>query len=232
MRGAFAEAFNRIWCNAVALFGVAHDWKIAWRRRCVGADHAIIDVGGVGYEVACSSRTLAALPAAGEAVTLSIETHVREDAIKLYGFLTETERGWFRLLQSVQGVGAKVALSILSTLDTRELAQAIALQDKAMVSRAPGVGPKVALRIVNELRDKAPPAAISAAGAASAFAAPVNGAGPDTAISPVAEAMSALVNLGYAQAQASAAVSAALPKAGEPPRTEDLIRLALKELAR
>ena len=126
----------------------------------VGADHAIIDVGGVGYEVACSSRTLSALPAPGEAVTLSIETHVREDAIKLYGFLSEAERGWFRLLQSVQGVGAKVALSILSTLDVGQLANAIALQDKSMVSRAPGVGPKVALRIVNELRDKAPPLAL------------------------------------------------------------------------
>ena len=141
----------------------------------VGADHAIIDVGGVGYEVACSSRTLAALPAPGEPVSLSIETHVREDAIKLYGFLSEAERGWFRLLQSVQGVGAKVALSILSTLDAGQIANAIALQDRAMMARAPGVGPKVALRIVNELKDKAPPLAISAA-AASPAAATANGA--------------------------------------------------------
>jgi Holliday junction DNA helicase RuvA len=206
--------------------------KLRGAVDAVGTDHAIIDVGGVGYEVACSSRTLSALPAAGEPVTLSIETHVREDAIKLYGFLSETERGWFRLLQSVQGVGAKVALAILSTLDTAQLAQAIALQDKAMVSRAPGVGPKVALRLVNELRDKAPPAAITAAGVAAMIGAPAGGPKLDAAASAVGEAMSALLNLGYAQVQASAAVSAALPKAGDQPRTESLIRLALKELAR
>lgn len=198
----------------------------------VGADHAIIDVGGVGYEVACSSRTLAALPPPGEPVTLSIETHVREDAIKLYGFLTEAERGWFRLLQSVQGVGAKVALSILGTLDPGQLAHAITLQDRAMVTRAPGVGPKVALRIVNELKDKAPPHAIQAAVTANGFAAPINGAKPEAAISAVAEAVSALFNLGYGQPQANAAVTAALHKAGEAPATENLIRLALKELAR
>ncbi len=204
--------------------------KLRGAVDAVGADHAIIDVGGVGYEVACSSRTLAALPAPGEAVTLSIETHVREDAIKLYGFLSESERGWFRLLQSVQGVGAKVALSILSALDTGQLAQAIALQDRAMVTRAPGVGPKVALRLVNELKDKAPPLAITAAGAAGTLASPINGA--NAATSPVAEAISALFNLGYAQPQANAAISAVLQKAGDSPRTENLIRLALKELAR
>jgi holliday junction DNA helicase RuvA len=198
----------------------------------VGTDHAIIDTGGVGYEIACSSRTLAALPQPGEPVTLSIETHVREDSIKLYGFLTQAERGWFRLLQSVQGVGAKVALSILSTLDTGQLANAIALQDKSMVTRAPGVGPKVALRIVNELKDKAPSLAISAAAALEAPAAPLNGikaAAP--AVLPAAEAISALVNLGYAPIQANAAVAAAAQKAGESPKTEMLIRLSLKELA-
>jgi Holliday junction DNA helicase RuvA len=198
----------------------------------VGADHAIIDTGGVGYEVACSSRTLAALPQPGEPVTLSIETHVREDSIKLYGFLTQAERGWFRLLQSVQGVGAKVALSILSTLDTSQLASAIALQDKSLVTRAPGVGPKVALRIVNELKDKAPPLAISAAAALAGTGAPVNGAKPAAhAVLPVAEAVSALVNLGYAPIQANAAVANAVQKAGEAPQTETLIRLSLKELA-
>jgi len=206
--------------------------KLRGTVDAVGVDHAIIDVGGVGYEVACSSRTLAALPPAGEAVTLSIETHVREDAIKLYGFLTESERSWFRLLQSVQGVGSKVALSVLGTLDTAQIAQAIALQDRAMMARAPGVGPKVALRIVNELKDKAPPLAISAAGLAGTAAASVNGAKPDASTSAVAEAISALLNLGYPQVQANAAVSAALQKAGDPPRTENLIRLALKELAR
>jgi holliday junction DNA helicase RuvA len=206
--------------------------KLRGAVDAVGADHAIIDVGGVGYEVACSSRTLAALPPPGEPVTLSIETHVREDAIKLYGFLSEAERGWFRLLQSVQGVGAKVALSILSTLDIGQLAQAIAMQDRAAVTRAPGVGPKVALRIVNELKDKAPPFQISVAGGITAPAASGKGGKPDAAPSPAAEAISALFNLGYAQPQASAAISAALQKAGEAPRTENLIRLALKELAR
>jgi Holliday junction DNA helicase RuvA len=199
----------------------------------VGADHAIIDVGGVGYEVACSSRTLSALPAPGEAVTLSIETHVREDAIKLYGFLTEAERGWFRLLQSVQGVGAKVALSILSTLDVGQLANAIALQDRSMVTRAPGVGPKVALRIVNELKDKAPPLALTTtqvAGQIPSQTSSVKSGG--IAPSPAAEAVSALLNLGYAPLQANAAISAAMSKAGETARTEDLIRLGLKELAR
>jgi holliday junction DNA helicase RuvA len=200
----------------------------------VGADHAIIDAGGVGYEVACPARTLAALPPPGEPVTLSIETHVREDSIKLYGFLTQAERGWFRLLQSVQGVGAKVALSILGTLDTGQLASAIALQDKSMVTRAPGVGPKVALRIVNELRDKAPLLALPAAGAApDAAAAPLNGvkaAAP--ALLPMAEAVSALVNLGYPPIQANAAVANAVQKAGEAPQTETLIRLSLKELGR
>lgn len=206
--------------------------KLRGAVDAVGAELAIIDVGGVGYEVACSSRTLAALPAPGEPVTLSIDTHVRQDAIKLYGFLTETERGWFRLLQSVQGVGSKVALSILSTLDTNQLAQAIALQDRAMVARAPGVGPKVALRLVNELKDKAPPPAISAAGAVTGVVPPSGAGGQVGAVSPVTEAISALLNLGYAQAQANAAVAAALPKAGDPPRTENLIRLSLKELAR
>jgi Holliday junction DNA helicase RuvA len=196
----------------------------------ISTDHAIIDTGGVGYEVACSARTLAALPQPGEPVTLSIETHVREDAIKLYGFLTQAERSWFRLLQSVQGVGAKVALSILSTLDISQLASAIALQDKSMVTRAPGVGPKVALRIVNELKDKAPSLAISAA---SASAAPLNGVKPAAAaVSPVAEAVSALVNLGYPPIQANAAVANAIEKAGEAQHTEALIRLSLKELAR
>ena len=199
----------------------------------VGADHAIIDVGGVGYEVACSSRTLSALPAPGEAVTLSIETHVREDAIKLYGFLTEAERGWFRLLQSVQGVGAKVALSILSTLDVGQLANAIALQDRSMVTRAPGVGPKVALRIVNELKDKAPPLVLTTTPVAGLVPSQTNSVkSGGVAPSPAAEAVSALLNLGYAPLQANAAISTAMSKAGETARTEDLIRLGLKELAR
>ena len=113
-------------------------------------------MNGVGYEVTCAARTLAGLPAVGEIVTLAIDTHMREDSIRLYGFATEHERAWFRALQTVQGVGAKVALAVLGTLDAADLANAVALQDKAMVARAPGVGPKVAARIVAELKDKMP----------------------------------------------------------------------------
>jgi Holliday junction DNA helicase RuvA len=201
------------------------------------ADHVIIDVGGVGYEVGCSARTLAQLPATGEAVTLAIETHVREDAIRLYGFLSEAERGWFRLLQSVQGVGTKVALSILSTLDAASLGAAVALQDIAQIKRAPGVGPKVALRIVNELKDKAPPPAISLAslnGKIAGTAGPEGMPAPVVALnpSPVADAVSALINLGYAPIQANSAISNALAKAGDACGTGELIKLGLKELAR
>lgn len=199
----------------------------------IGADHAIIDVGGVGYEVACSSRTLSHLNV-GEAIALSVETHVREDAIRLYGFLSEAERGWFRLLQSVQGVGTKVALSILSTLDTNTLASAVALQDIGQVKRAPGVGPKVALRIVTELKDKAPAPSLAVAASGKAAAGEA-AAAPAVALvpSPIADAVSALINLGYAPIQANAAVSTVLAKAGDTlPRTEDLIRLGLKELSR
>ena len=121
-----------------------------------GEDYVILDVGGVGYQVHCSARTLQALPSPGEAAVLSIETYVREDQIKLFGFRSDVEREWFRLLQTVQGVGAKVALAVLGTLPPSELANAIALRDKAAVSRTPGVGPKVAERIVTELKDKAP----------------------------------------------------------------------------
>src|SRR6202165_1527265 len=121
-----------------------------------GEDFIILDAGGVGYVVHCSARTLQALPAPGEPVVLAIETHVREDQIRLFGFLTPIEREWFRLLQTVQGVGTKVALSILGTLTPAELASAIALRDKAMVARSPVVGPKGGERIVTELKDKAP----------------------------------------------------------------------------
>src|SRR3954471_8536670 len=120
-----------------------------------GEDFIILDVGGVGYQVHCSARTMQALPAPREPATLSIETHVREDQIRLFGFTSDIEREWFRLLQTVQGVGTKVALAILSTLRPADLASAIAMRDKAMVARTPGVGPKVAERVVTELKDKA-----------------------------------------------------------------------------
>ena len=193
-----------------------------------GEDYVIVDVGGVGYQVHCSSRTLQALPAPGEAAVLSIETYVREDQIKLFGFTGDLEREWFRLLQTVQGVGTKVALAILGTLKPGDLASAIALRDKAAITRAPGVGPKVAERIVTELKDKAPayadidPAIIRLSGAVDENRAP----------RPVADAVSALVNLGYGQPQAAAAIAAASRAAGEGAETKQLIRLGLKEVGK
>ena len=191
-------------------------------------DSVIVDVGGVGYVVHCSARTLQALPAVGEAVTLAIETHVREDQIRLFGFLSDVEREWFRLLQTVQGVGTRVALSVLSTLKPGDLASAVATRDKALIARAPGVGPKVAERIVTELKDKAPafasldPAVVRLSGAMDERRAP----------QPVADAVSALVNLGYGEPQALAAIAAAARSAGEAADVAKLIRLGLKELSR
>ena len=193
-----------------------------------GEDFVILDVGGVGYQVQCSARTMQALPAPGQGATLSIETHVREDQIKLFGFTSDVEREWFRLLQTVQGVGAKVALAVLGTLKPSELAEAIALRDRATVSRTPGVGPKVAERIVTELKDKVPkftsldPAVVQLSGALEEKRAP----------RPVMDAVSALVNLGYGQPQAAAAIAAAARNAGEGADTAALIRQGLKELAR
>ena len=193
-----------------------------------GEDYVILDVGGVGYQVHCASRTLQALPQAGEAAVLSIETYVREDQIKLFGFRSDLEREWFRLLQTVQGVGAKVALAVLSTLPPADLANAIALRDKAAVSRTPGVGAKVAERIVTELKDKAP-----AFASVDPVIAQLAGAVDDrTAPRPVSDAISALVNLGYGPPQASAAIAAASRAAGEGAETAALIRLGLKELSK
>jgi Holliday junction DNA helicase RuvA len=178
--------------------------------------------------VHCSARTLQALPAQGEAVTLAIETHVREDQIKLFGFAADMEREWFRLLQTVQGVGTKVALAILGTLKPSDLASAIALRDKAAITRAPGVGPKVAERVVTELKDKAPayasvdPGVIRLSGAVDENRAP----------KPIADAVSALINLGYGHPQAAAAIAAAARSAGEGAETKQLIRLGLKELGK
>ncbi len=203
--------------------------KLSGRLDQAGPDWAVVDVGGVGYLVFCSSRTLARLPAPGGAVSLLVETHVREDQIRLFGFRTSDEREWFRLLQTVQGVGAKVALSIMGTLGPTDLANAIALQDKAAI-RAPHVGPKLAQRILAELKDKAP--ALSAAGIALPQGAKAVAAPADGPARVSAEAVSALVNLGYQQLQASAAVSAALKELGAEAKTEQLIRRGLKELAR
>ncbi|MGE0564271.1 MAG: Holliday junction branch migration protein RuvA [Pseudolabrys sp.] len=193
-----------------------------------GEDYVILDVQGVGYQVHCPARIMQALPQPGEAAMLSIETYVREDQIKLFGFATDVEREWFRLLQTLQGVGAKVALSVLGTLKPAELATAIATRDKAAVARSPGVGNKVAERIVTELKDKAPaianidPTVVQLAGALD----------DKTAPRPVADAVSALVNLGYGQPQAAAAIAAAARAAGEGADTATLIRHGLKELAK
>lgn len=195
----------------------------------IGEDHLILDVHGVGYLVHCSSRTLQKLPGTGEAAVLAIETHVREDMIRLYGFRSEAEREWFRLLQSVQGVGAKVALGILTVLEPGEVAQAVASGDKAAIARGPGVGPKLAARIISELKDKAPTLTpIDPSLARVAQAGSDEGAAP----SAVADAVSALVNLGYPQMQASAAIAAAMKSAGEDATTQVLIRQGLRELAR
>ena len=193
-----------------------------------GEDFVILDVSGVGYIVHCSARTLQRMPKVGEPASLSIETHVREDMIRLYGFRSDAEREWFRLLQSVQGVGAKVALAVLSTLTPPELANAIALKDIAMVSRAPGVGKKVAERIVIELKAKAP----AYAGEAAASIGMKQEIGEGVASAPVADAVSALTNLGYSRDQAANAVAAALKTAGDDADSAKLIRLGLKELAR
>ena len=193
-----------------------------------GEDFVIIDVHGVGYQVHCSTRTLQELPRAGEQATLSIETHVREDQIRLFGFQGDIEREWFRLLQTVQGVGAKVALNVLGTLKPADLASAIATRDKTMVARTPGVGPKVAERIVTELKDKAPayahidPALVQLSGALDEKRAP----------RPMADAVSALVNLGYGQPQAAAAIAAAARNAGDGAEVKTLIRLGLRELSK
>jgi len=200
--------------------------KLTGKVDAVSLSTAIIDVGGVGYEVTLGTRTLSTLPPVGEVVSLAIDTHLKEDGVRLYGFTSEHDRAWFRALQSVQGVGAKVALAVLGTLSATDLANAVALQDKNHVARAPGVGPKVAARIVAELKDKMPalaPALSPGGGLAPVAALPEGLAARD--------AVSALTNLGYAHGEAAAAVSAAIAKAGQQARAEELIRVGLKELA-
>ncbi|MEN3951597.1 Holliday junction branch migration protein RuvA [Iodidimonas sp. SYSU 1G8] len=188
-----------------------------------GEDWAIIDVGGVGYLVFCPGKTLQALPKSGESVVLHIETHVREDHIHLYGFTTRGEKEWFRRLQSVQGVGAKVALALLSILTPSELAQAVAMQDRTMIGRASGVGPKLAARIVAELKDKV--------SSFEGMDAPVAGAAAPTGEGRLADAVSALVNLGYRPADAMGAVARVNRAQGGEASLESLIRGGLKELA-
>jgi len=190
------------------------------RLHSTGIDSAVIDVGGVGYLVGASAKTLASIGPVGEAVMLHTEMLVGEDFIRLAGFATAAERDWFRLLTGVQGVGARVALAILSTLDPSELSRAIAAQDKAMVARANGVGPKLAERIVRELKDAAGGVVVGVPGAVAAS----KGA--------MADAVSALLNLGFRPAEASAAVAAAEEELGAGAGLDALVRLALRKAAK
>jgi Holliday junction DNA helicase RuvA len=192
----------------------------------VGVDHAVIDVAGVGYLVQCSRRTLAVLPKIGASASILIETHVREDHIQLYGFLEREERDWFRLLLTVQGVGSKAALAILSVLAPDELVAAIAAGDRAALSRASGVGAKLAGRIAAELEEKVGGPAIGAPGARPGGG---EGTAPGAA-EPVTAAVSALVNLGYGQTESYGAVARAARRLGSDGGLDALIRSSLQEL--
>lgn len=199
----------------------------------LGDDFAIIDVGGVGYLVFCSGRTLARLEA-GTAASLHVETHVREDHIHLYGFLDVQEREWFNLLTTVQGVGAKVGLAILSVASPEQLLQTIAAQDKAMLNRASGVGPKLAVRILTELKDKAGKIALGGFGVSANTAQAVEAAAPMPAQAGgvMEDAISALVNLGYRRLEAFEAVGVVARDLGEGADASTLIRHALKRLGK
>ncbi|MFA5040583.1 MAG: Holliday junction branch migration protein RuvA [Bdellovibrionales bacterium] len=199
--------------------------KLSGRIDSLSGSNVILDVGGVGYVVRCSARTLREIGAVGESASLRIETHVREDAINLYGFADTIEQDWFRLLTTVQGVGAKVAMSILGSVSPEQLAQSIAAQDKTMFTQADGVGPKLALRIVTELKDKVP----------AFMASPVRlvSGGASSAVPPslAGDALSALLNLGYRRTEAFAAVAAASQRDPEA-KLDALIRASLLELSR
>jgi len=200
--------------------------KLKGTVDAIDGDSAVIDVNGVGYLVSASARTLRDLVVGGPA-TLLVETIVREDAIALYGFIETAERGWFRILTTVQGVGARVALSILSTLAPAEIARAIAAQDRASLSRAPGVGPKLAARLATELKDKAASFGVAPAPAPAASAVP---AGPTGSVNE--DAVSALVNLGYRRVEAFGAVARVVQRLGADARLDAVIRAGLQELAR
>ena len=194
--------------------------KLRGRLDSAGEDWAVVEAGGVGYLVYCSARTLRALPAPGQEAELHVETHVREDHIHLYGFADAEEREWFRTLQTVQGVGARVALGLLSALGPNDLTTAIAAQDQAALTRANGIGPKVAARILAELKDKALSVPVAA------MAGPLTRAPDDAA----GEAVSALVNLGYGRAEAYGAIVQAARALGGEAQLAALIRAGLKEL--
>jgi len=201
--------------------------KLNGRLDSSGEGWAVVDVAGVGYLAFCSLRTLTNLPGNGEPVRMLIETHVREDHIHLYGFLEAAERDWFRLLTTVQGVGARMALAILSVLSPPQLVQAIAAQDKAALTRANGVGPKLGTRIVSELKDKAGRIVL---GEAAHTAAAIEGGGLPAEAVPE-DAVSALVNLGYGRGEAFGAVAQAARDLGGDAPVEAVIRAGLQELA-
>ena len=196
--------------------------RLRGRLDSLSEGHAVVDVGGVGYLVACSARTLAGLPGTGEAVDLHVETQLRAESITLYGFRDPAERAWFRLLQTVQGVGARVALGVLSVLTPDQLAHAVAAQDKAALTRANGVGPRLASRIVAELKDRLTDFPLPGGAVASAPIAGASGA--------AADALSALINLGYGRSEAHAAVAKAAASLGEKAPVDALIRTGLQEL--
>lgn len=197
--------------------------KLSGILESVGDEGVVVDVAGVGYLVACSAGTISRLPRVGEAVSLLVETQVREDGIHLYGFAERAEREWFRRLLTVQGVGARVALAILSALRPDDLFQALASGDKAMLSRADGVGPKLAARVIHELKDKVAALAVVAAAMPAAGIAANDEAGA---------AVSALVNLGYRRVEAFGAIAHAAQRLGDDARLPDLIRAGLQELGR
>ena len=199
--------------------------KLAGVVDQIGPEGAVIDVGGVGYLAFCSTRTTSRLPAAGSPASLLIETHVREDYIHLYGFIDAAERDWFRRLTTVQGVGARLALAILSAVAPEQLGLAILAQDKAALTRADGVGARLAARIVNELRDK-----VGATVAATTPGTTMPAADADAG--PTADAVSALVNLGYRRTEAYGAVATAARRLGSSADAGALIRAGLQELAR
>ncbi|KZD11992.1 Holliday junction branch migration protein RuvA [Oceanibaculum pacificum] len=206
--------------------------KLRGKVDSVAADHLVVDVNGVGYLVFASARTLDRMPKPGEDVSLRIDTHVGEDHIRLYGFLEAAERDWFRLLLTVQGVGARVGLAILSVLTPDQILQAIAVNDPKMLARADGVGPKLAARIANELKDKTANLSLAAiTAAAPAAAMPASGVATGTAAGVAGDALSALVNLGYGRTEAFAAVMKASRALGEGAELQALIPAALKELA-
>ena len=202
--------------------------KLSGILDSIGPEGAVVDVGGVGYLAFCSTRTLAQLPPPGGAVRLFIETHVREDHIHLYGFIDAAERDWFRLLTTVQGVGARLALAILSAVAPEALTLAIVAQDKAALARADGVGPRLAARIVNEWRDK-----VGGLGAALAAAPVPASAAPRPGVDrAIADAVSALENLKIGRAEAYGAITAAARRLGEDVAVETLITAGLQELGK